>query len=226
MKKALIVSALLLSTGLSAKPIATINGYAISKGEANGFLKIATKGKVTYDRLRKKDKISLVQRLAVDKLVLKTAMKEIKKKEQESIIAGFWLRKKASKIKVSDTEVKAAYNENKSFFKDTKGKPLPFAKVKELIRNSIAQKKAVEKMMKRAKLVMNGKRIPSFAGEKNTKKSTAANGKHGIYTVKSGNTLSGIASKYKISIKQLRKMNNMESKAIIKIGQKLKVPVK
>ncbi len=227
MKKVLVIFALLATVGLSAKTIATVNGYAIDEKEANAFLKIATKGKLTYNKLRKKDKIDLVQRLAVDKLVLKTAMKETKKKEQENIIAGYWLRKKASKYNISDREIKEAYKENKKFLKDKKGKTIPLAKVKEMIKNSIAQKKAVAKMMKKAKIVMNGKVIPSTSDQDTkSKKGMANSGKHSIYVVKSGNTLSGIASKYGISTKALRKMNHMDSKSVLKIGQKLKVPVK
>ncbi len=223
MKRFLVLCVLVMVTGVSAKTIGAVNGYPIDEKEANAFLKIATKGKVTYKRLRKKDKKALIERLAVDKLVLKTAMKEISKKEQESIIAGFWLRKKASKYKISNKEVKQAYSENKKFFKDKKGKIIPFSKVKEMIRNSIAQKKAVAKMMKKAKITMGGKVI---SGPKTKSSSKKVSGKYSLYTVKSGNTLSGIASKYKISTKELRKMNGMDAKAIIKIGQKLKVPAK
>lgn len=223
MKRFLVLCALLMATAVSAKTIGTVNGYPIDEKEANAFLKIATKGKVTYNRLRKKDKKALVERLAVDKLVLRTAMKEISKKEQESIIAGFWLRKKASKYKISDKEVRKAYAENKKFFKDKKGKIIPFSKVKEMIRNSIAQKKAVAKMMKKAKITMGGKVISRPKTKSSSKK---VSGKYSLYTVKSGNTLSGIASKYKISTKELRKMNGMDAKSIIKIGQKLKVPAK
>jgi len=228
MKRFMVLCALVIVTGVSAKTIATVNGYAIGEKEANAFLKVATKGKVTYKRLRKKDKVALVERLAVDKMVLRTAMKEISKKEQESIIAGFWLRKKAAKYKVSDKEVKAAYSENKKFFKDKKGKIIPFAKVKEMIKNSIAQKKAVAKMMKKTKIVMDGKVISAPKAKSTSKKSSdkKMSGKYSLYTVKSGNTLSGIANRYKISTKELRKMNGMDTKAIIKIGQKLKVPAK
>ncbi len=231
MKRFIVLCALVIATGVSAKTIATVNGHAIDEREANAFLKVATKGKVTYKRLRKKDKVALVERLAVDKMVLTTAMKEIGKKEQESIIAGFWLRKKAAKYKISDKEVKDAYKKNKKFFKDKKGKTIPFAKVKEMIRNSIAQKKAVAKMMKNAKIVMNGKVI-SASKEKSTKhtgnkpQSKRVSGRYSVYTVKSGNTLSGIANKYGMNSKQLRKMNGMSATDVLKIGQKLKVPAK
>jgi len=225
MKKIMLALALLLTVGISAKTIATVNGYPIDDKDANAFLKVVTKGKVTYKQLKKKDQVALVERLAVDKLVLKTAFKEINKKEQENIIAGFWLRKRAAKFKISDKEVKKAYAQNKQYFKDKKNKIIPFPKVKEVIRNSLAQKKAVAKMMEKAKIVMNGKVLKMPKASKK-KKSAATSGKHGIYVVKSGNTLSGIASKYNISTKALRKMNHMNEKTVIKIGQKIKVPVK
>ena len=231
MKRFIVLCALVIATGVSAKTIATVNGHAIDEREANAFLKVATKGKVTYKRLRKKDKVALVERLAVDKMVLATAMKEIGKKEQESIIAGFWLRKKATKYKISDKEVKDAYRKNKKFFKDKKGKIIPFIKVKEMIRNSIAQKKAVAKMMKSTKIVMNGKVI-SAPKAKSTKQkgsksqSKRISGRYSVYIVKSGNTLSGIANKYGMNSKQLRKMNGMSATDVLKIGQKLKVPAK
>lgn len=228
MKKVILAVIFLLAGVASAKTIGTVNGYAIDEREANAFLKIATKGKVTYKRLRKKDKKSLVQRLAVDKMVLKTAMKEISKKEQESIIAGYWLRKKASKYKISNTEAKKAYKKNKKFFKDKRGKILPFSKVKEVIKSSIAQKKAVEKMMSKARVVMDGKVISAPKSKSSKKKNTskALSGKHSQYVVKSGNTLSGIANKYGISTSALRKLNGMDKKSVLKIGQKLKVPTK
>lgn len=219
MKKILLAFILLSTVGISAKTIATVNGYAIAEKEANAFLKIATKGKVTYKMLKKKDKIALVERLAVDKLVLKTAMKEVSKKEQENVIAGFWLRKKASKYKVSTKEIKNAYKKNKKFFKGQN-----FNQVKDMIKTSIAQKKAVTKMMEKAKIIMDGKVLPSPKSQSKSSKSVKTSGKHSIYVVKSGNTLSRIAKRYNITTKELRKMNGMDSKSVLKIGQKLKVP--
>ena len=239
MKKIMIALMLLSTIGISAKTIATVNGYAIDEKEANAFLKVATKGKVTYKRLKRKDKKSLVERLAVDKLVLKTAMKEISKKEQENIIAGYWLRQKASKYKVSNKEVKKAYKKNKRYFKDKKGKIIPYSKVKAMIKNSIAQKKAVAKMLDKATIIMDGKVISSPKKKskksatkskkkdtaKKTRKSSAVSGRYSNYVVKSGNTLSGIATKYGITTKALLKMNGM-TKSVLKVGQKLKVPAK
>jgi len=219
MKKILVLLALLMTASASAKVIATVDGYPIHEKEANAFLKVATKGKVTYKRLKKKDKRDLVERLAVDKLVLKTALREISKNERNQIIAGYWLRQKSAKMKVTDKEVKDAYKENKKFFKDKKNKTIPFEKVKQMIRTSILQKKAVAKMMKKATIKMGSKGIIS---DKKRKEMNAK--KYTTYTVKSGNTLSGIAQKYNTTVKALRNSNNMSEKDNIKIGQKLKVP--
>lgn len=224
MKKIVLAFMLFATATVSAKVIGTVNGYSISEKEANAFLKIATKGKVTYRRLKRKDKKALVERLAIDKLVLKTALKEISKKEQENIIAGFWLRKKAAKYKVKNSELKSAYRKNKKFFKNKKGKIVPFAEVKSMIKTSIAQKKAVNAMMENATIKMNGKVISSPKTRKKSSKKFTGNTAE--YIVKSGNTLSGIANRYGMSSKELRKLNGMSSKAVLKIGQKLKVPAK
>jgi LysM repeat protein len=53
----------------------------------------------------------------------------------------------------------------------------------------------------------------------------AAPGSEQIYTVKSGETLSKIASNHGVSIKALRSANNLKTDKI-KVGQKLKIPAK
>ncbi len=236
MKKIVLLFLVFAVTAISAKVIAKVNGYPIYEKDANSFLRIATKGKVKYNMLRKKDKYNLVRRLAIDTMVLKTAIKQTSKQERDSVIAGYWLKKKASNYKISDEEAKTAYEKNKKFFKDKDGKIVPYEKIKDIVKNSIAQRKVVDKMMRKARLVVGGKTIPALAnaGKSSSKakksstsdnKKTDAENKKGIYVVKSGNTLSGIANKYHISTKKLRQMNHMDKKSMIKIGQKLKVPV-
>ena len=46
----------------------------------------------------------------------------------------------------------------------------------------------------------------------------------GLHRVKRGETLSGIAKKYNVSVLSLKKANRLSSKSIIRIGQKLKIP--
>jgi len=155
--KKLVTTALLtglLGIGaLNAKIIATVNGYPITEKEANQLLKVLTKGKVKYSQLSPKDKRQVVQRLAVDKLVIKTAYKSLSKKEKDFIIANAWMAKKIRNIKVSDAEAKKAYNKNKALFKKN-GKIVPFKKVKNLIKIQLKQKKVVDRLMKKAKIKM------------------------------------------------------------------------
>jgi LysM repeat protein len=53
----------------------------------------------------------------------------------------------------------------------------------------------------------------------------ADNGSSEMYTVKSGDTLSRIATDHKVSVHSLRSVNNLATDRI-KVGQKLKIPVK
>jgi len=155
--KKLVTTALLtglLSVGtLNAKVIATVNGYPITEKEANQLLKVLTKGKVKYSQLSPKDKQQIVKRLAVDKLVIKTAYKSLSKRERDFVIANAWMAKKIRGIRVSDAEAKKAYNKNKALFKRN-GKIVPFSKVKNLIKIQLKQKKVVDRLMKHAKIKM------------------------------------------------------------------------
>ena len=44
-----------------------------------------------------------------------------------------------------------------------------------------------------------------------------------VHTVKSGDNLWDISKKYGVSVEQIRKLNGLDSKAVLKIGQKLKL---
>jgi len=60
-----------------------------------------------------------------------------------------------------------------------------------------------------------------ISAESSDNSSTSASTKT-IYVVKSGDTLSGISSKNNISIKKIKKLNNLKSDNI-KAGQKLRI---
>jgi hypothetical protein len=152
MKKGLIGLAMIAVLGgaLSAKVIATVNGYPITSSEANEYIKMVSKGKIkSYTELSAKDRKRLIDALATDKFVVKEANREVKKnvkksiyvdfyvrkhfkelmekankelsrKEKETAVADIWLRKKASSIKVSDKELKEVYRKNKKLFVDKK----------------------------------------------------------------------------------------------------------
>ncbi len=156
MKKLLTAFAVILTlttASVSAKVIGTVNGYAITEKEANNLLKVLTKGKVKYAQLSPKDKREIVKRLAVDKLVIKTAYKSLSKKERDFVIANAWMAKKIRGVRVTNAEAKKAYNANKRLFKRN-GKIVPFSKVKNLIKIQLRQKKVVDRLMKKAKIVV------------------------------------------------------------------------
>jgi len=226
---ALAMAVLLVGGSVSAKVIGRVDGYPITERSANAFLKVVTKGKIKYHQLRPRDKKDVIKRIAVDALLIGKAKRKLSEQERNQILVNYWLTRASSKVKVDPEEVKQAYKKNKKLFKDSKGNILPFEQVKEMIAVSIRQKKYVAMLMEKAKITMNGKVIKAPKGKK--KKSSAkattkksSNGKKGIYVVKSGNTLSGIAHKYHITIDKLRAMNKMSKTDVLKVGQKLKVP--
>ena len=156
MKKLFAAFAVILAlttTAVTAKVIGTVNGYSITEKEANALLKVLTHGKVKYSQLKPQDKREIVKRLAVDKLVVKTAYKSLSKKERDFIIANAWMAKKIRGVKVTNAEAKRAYNKNKQLFKKN-GKIVPFSKVKNLIKIQLKQKKVVDRLMKKAKIVV------------------------------------------------------------------------
>ena len=150
---AFAVIAALTTTTITAKVIGSVNGYSITEKEANNLLKVLTHGKVKYSQLKPKDKREIVKRLAVDKLVIKTAYRSLSKKERDFVIANAWMAKKIRGVKVTNSEAKKAYNKNKQLFKKN-GKIVPYAKVKNLIKMQLKQKKVVDRMMKKAKIVV------------------------------------------------------------------------
>ncbi len=146
---------LLLSTShATAATAATVNGMKITVSEANKALKALTKGKMTWAKLPKEGKDQLIQMMAPSKLVAAAAKKQLTKKEKEAALAGFWMQKKMSKIKISDKEAKNAYNKMKKAAKKAKSKAKipPFDKAKNNIKMQLAQEKVVDKLMKKAKI--------------------------------------------------------------------------
>lgn len=59
------------------------------------------------------------------------------------------------------------------------------------------------------------------AGKKTSSKSSSSTKKY--HTVKKGETLSGIANKYKTTVDKIAKLNGIKNKNLIRVGQKLRV---
>lgn len=157
LKKALItvgLGVLLSTSNATAATAATVNGMKITVSEANKALKVLTKGKMTWAKLPKEGRDQLIQMMAPSKLVAAAARNQLTKKEKESALAGFWMQKKISKIKISDKEAKNAYNKMKKAAKKAKSKTKipPFDQAKNNIKMQLAQERVVNKLMKKAKI--------------------------------------------------------------------------
>ncbi len=181
------IIAVLATVAVSAKVIATVNGYPITLKEANAFVKKVTKGQATYYKLKPEDRKRVIRAVATDKLIvknaareldknqkdaamldlyvrkyrtklLKEAKKKLSKREKEQAYANLWLMKMSSGIKVTESELKKVYKKNKKAFKDPKTKKVaPYSRVKPLIKMQLKQQKYVQKLMKRAKIDYNPK---------------------------------------------------------------------
>jgi hypothetical protein len=157
MKKLLITLGLglfLSTVTASAATAGTVNGMKITVKEANKALKALTKGKMTWAKLPKDGRKQLIQMMAPSKLVAAAARKQLTKKEKEAALAGFWMQKKMSKIKISDKTAKNAYNKMTKAAKKAKSKAKipPFKKAKNSLKMQLAQEKVVSKLMKKAKI--------------------------------------------------------------------------
>lgn len=152
MKKVLLVtsiSALLATSIFADSVIGTVDGMPIYKSEAENAVKVLTKGKTTYDKLKPEEKKQLVTLMAPSKLVEKAAKKELNEKEKNAAISAMWMQKKMAAVNVSDSEAKTVYDKIKAAKKD-----LPeFDKVKETIKMQIKQDKVIKSLMSGAKIV-------------------------------------------------------------------------
>jgi len=91
--------------------IATINDYKLIKKNADTYLSKRTNGKVNnFDLLSLEQKKRLVQEMAIPILSISAANKELSEDEKLAIYTRVWMQKEASKIKISEDDVKGVYN--------------------------------------------------------------------------------------------------------------------
>jgi len=248
-----VLIAVVVAVGANAKVIATVNGYPITKSEADAFVKRATRGMATYNMLKPRDKEKVIKALATDKLIVERAKKEVPKSVQKELITEYyirthikelqrkaqrslsskqkgmaiadaWVKKNSMRIKVSDSEIRAFYEKNKRLFKNRKtGKIIPYEKIKPIIKMQLQQKKFVEELMKSAKIEMGSKGLKYHSKSSSYSKSSSSSS-YEIYTVKSGDSLSKIAHHFGVSIKAIKEANHMSNKSVIRVGEKLKIP--
>ena len=188
MKRIVVATILGIAMGgvaLSAKTIATVNGYPITQKEADAFVKRVTRGRATYSMLKKADRKRVIKELATNKLLTRTAAKELTKKEKRAIWtdvyirkhykelmqkaekeltvpekymadAELWVRKKSRDVNVTEEELKTEYKKRKKLFKNPKtGKVASYEQVKPLIYMELKKMKFVKQFMKNAKIDYN-----------------------------------------------------------------------
>ncbi len=149
----------LVTVTVSAKTAGTVNGMKITVKEVNKALDGMVKAKMaksgtTWDTLPAEGKKQLIQMMAPSKLVAVASKKNLTAKEKEAALSSFWMQKKMSAIKITDSEAKDAYNKMKKAAKKAKSKQkLPsFDQAKNNIKMQLAQEKVVSKLMKSAKI--------------------------------------------------------------------------
>lgn len=110
---------------------------------------------------------------------------------------------------------------------ETEKKPAPAKKSNEEIANEVIAGKwgnGAEREKRLTEAGYNYNAIQSIVNAKLAKKPAPAKPTNATYTVKSGDTLSGIAQKYNTTVNELAKLNNISNVNLIYAGQVMKLP--
>ena len=138
-------------TRSSKAVVATVNGHEILKKEADDHLKKRTQGKMSnFDHLPKKQRLRLIQEMALPVLALDSAQKELSVDEKEAVYSRLWMQKEVSKIKITDEQVKKIYDQLKQRSEennDTANIPA-FESVKDKMKLQMKDKQMVGSLMK------------------------------------------------------------------------------
>jgi hydroxylamine reductase (hybrid-cluster protein) len=131
--------------------VATINGHKVLKKEADAYLKKRTQGKVSdFDYLPKKQRLRLIQEMALPVVAAHSAKKELSLKEKEAVLTRMWMQKEAMKIKVTDDQVKKVYDQLKQKSEEQNNtENIPeFESIKNRMKSQIIEKQIIGKLMK------------------------------------------------------------------------------
>jgi len=142
-------------TVIDANMIAgSINGIFISMDDANNALNAVTKGKATWASVPSADKERVLKMIAPGKLVEAAAKKDLSAKEKNTALSNYWMQNKVMKTKVSDKELRSAYEKIKKASKKAKSKEIipEFETLKNTLHMQIAKEKVLADLMKTAKI--------------------------------------------------------------------------
>ena len=134
----------------------SINDIFISIEDANHALMSISKGKAKWETLPDRDREQVLKMIAPTKLIEAALKKDLSKEEQKTALGNFWMQNKTMQTKVSDEELKKAYEEIKKASKKAKStKKLPsFEELKQTLQMQIAKEKVISDVMKSAKITL------------------------------------------------------------------------
>jgi len=148
-----LVSLLFVYASAADTIVGTIDGMPVTKAEAENTLKALSQGKMTYDKLPPNGKKQLLEVIAPSKIAAKKAAKELTQEEKDAALSNLWIQKKISQTTVSDKEVKDFYDKVKKASKEPAKLPA-LDQVKDRIRAQLKQEKAIQNIIKNAKIVV------------------------------------------------------------------------
>jgi hypothetical protein len=155
-----LVSLLFVYASAADTIVGTIDGMPVTKAEAENTLKALSQGKMTYDKLPPNGKKQLLEVIAPSKIAAKKAAKELTQEEKDAALSNLWIQKKISQTTVSDKELQDVYNKEVKRMKEAnkkmkEPKKIPeFNQVKEIIKARLKQEKAIQNIIKSAKIVV------------------------------------------------------------------------
>ncbi len=142
-------------TRSSKAVVATVNGHKVFKKEADAHLKKRTQGKMSnFDHLPKQQRLRIIQEMSLPILALNSAQKELSSKEKEDIFARTWMQKEVSKIKITDEQVKAVYDQLKQGSEENNEiQKIPaFESIKDKMKLQMIDKQMVSNLMKNVEI--------------------------------------------------------------------------
>lgn len=148
-----LVSLLFVYASAADTIVGTIDGMPVTKAEAENTLKALSQGKMTYDKLPPNGKQQLLEVIAPSKIAAKKAAKELTQEEKDAALSNLWIQKKISQTTVSDKEVKDFYDKVKKASKEPDKLPA-LDQVKDRIKAQLRQEKAIQNIIKSAKIVV------------------------------------------------------------------------
>ena len=132
----------------------SINDMYVSIEDADKALHSISKGKATWAKVSEDDRMKLLNMLAPSKLVEAAVKKDLKSKDTDIAFSNVWMQNKITKTKVSDKELRSAYDKIKKVAKKRKSKEkVPeFDQLKATLKMQIGKEKVIADLMKNAKI--------------------------------------------------------------------------